>query len=122
MTKMTKREKFAIVREMLVASNHEQKDLLLEFVDHEVELLDKKSGGGSKPTAKQKENLLLMEELYVALGEMTEAVTISEFQEKSASKVATLTNQKISSLLKKLVESGRVKKEVVKKKSYFSVI
>ena len=122
MTKMTKREKFAMVREMVANSTHESKDMLLEFVDHEVELLNKKSSGGSKPTAKQKENLVLMEELVVALAEMTSPVTISEFQEQSPSKVATLTNQKISALLKKLVEENRVKKEVIKKKSYFSVV
>ena len=111
-----------MVREMVANSTHESKDMLLEFVDHEVELLNKKSSGGSKPTAKQKENLVLMEELVVALAEMTSPVTISEFQEQSPSKVATLTNQKISALLKKLVEENRVKKDVIKKKSYFSVV
>jgi DNA-binding transcriptional regulator GbsR (MarR family) len=57
----------------------------------------------------------------VALGEMEKAVTISEFQSLSTAEVATLSNQKISALLKKLVESGKVVKTVEKKKSYFSV-
>jgi DNA-binding transcriptional regulator GbsR (MarR family) len=53
---------------------------------------------------------------------MEKPVTISEFQGLSTSEVATLSNQKLSALLKKLVEENKVVKTVEKKKSYFSVV
>ena len=63
-----------------------------------------------------------MEQLKEALAEMTVPVTISEFQEKSTHEIATLSNQKLSALLKKLVESEEVVKTSEKKKSYFALV
>jgi hypothetical protein len=113
--KMTKKEMFA-----QIMANYNLTEEERAFVQHEIELLEKKSSKSGQ-TKTQKENEILMEQLVVALGEMEKAVTISEFQSLSTAEVATLSNQKISALLKKLVESGKVVKTVEKKKSYFSV-
>jgi hypothetical protein len=113
--KMTKKEMFA-----QIMANYNLTEEERAFVQHEIELLEKKSSKSGQ-TKTQKENEILMEQLVVALGEMEKAVTISEFQGNSKAEVATLSNQKISALLKKLVESGKVVKTVEKKKSYFSV-
>ena len=113
--KMTKKEMFA-----QIIANHNLTEEERAFVQHEIELLEKKSSKSGQ-TKTQKENEILMEQLMVALGEMEKAVTISEFQSLSTAEVATLSNQKISALLKKLVDSGKVVKTVEKKKSYFSV-
>ena len=113
--KMTKKETFA-----QIMANYNLTEEERAFVQHEIELLEKKSSKSGQ-TKTQKENEILMEQLVVALGEMEKAVTISEFQSLSTAEVATLSNQKISALLKKLVESGKVVKTVEKKKSYFSV-
>lgn len=113
--KMTKKEMFA-----QIMANYNLTEEERAFVQHEIELLEKKSSKSGQ-TKTQKENEILMEQLVVALGEMEKAVTISEFQGLSKADVATLSNQKISALLKKLVESGKVVKTVEKKKSYFSV-
>lgn len=114
--KMTKKEMFA-----QIMANYNLTDEERAFVQHEIELLEKKSSKSGQ-TKTQKENEILMEQLVGALGEMEKAVTISEFQGLSKAEVATLSNQKISALLKKLVESGKVVKTVEKKKSYFSVV
>lgn len=119
--KMTKKEMFAMVIAVVKNVEVEAKEEMLNFLAHEVELLEKKSSK-SGTTKTQKENIVLMEQLEEALGEMTEAVTISEFQAKSTHEVATLSNQKLSALLKKLVESGKVVKTVEKKKSYFALV
>lgn len=119
--KMTKKEMFAMVIATIEATEVENREEMVNFLNHEVELLEKKSSK-SGTTKTQKENLVLMEQLKEALGEMTEAVTISEFQAKSTHEVATLSNQKLSALLKKLVESGEVVKTVEKKKSYFALV
>lgn len=119
--KMTKKEMFAMVIAVVENAEVEAKEEMLNFLAHEVELLEKKSSK-SGTTKTQKENIVLMEQLEEALGEMTEAVTISEFQAKSTHEVATLSNQKLSALLKKLVKSGKVVKTVEKKKSYFALV
>lgn len=121
--KMTKKEMFAMVINVVSETEVENKEEMLKFLNHEVELLEKKSGKSGE-TKTQKENKILMEQLVEALGEMEKPVTISEFQSKSTHEVATLSNQKLSSLLKKLVEeeNPRVVKTVEKKKSYFSVV
>lgn len=121
--KMTKKEMFAMVINVVSETEAENKEEMLKFLNHEVELLEKKSGKSGE-TKTQKENKILMEQLVEALSEMEKPVTISEFQSKSTHEVATLSNQKLSSLLKKLVEeeNPRVVKTVEKKKSYFSVV
>ena len=119
--KITKKEMFTMVIATIEATEVENREEMVNFLNHEVELLEKKSSK-SGTTKTQKENLVLMEQLKEALGEMTEAVTISEFQAKSTHEVATLSNQKLSALLKKLVESGEVVKTVEKKKSYFALV
>ena len=98
MTKMTKKEMFATVIATIETLELENKTEMLEFLEHEVELLNKKSSK-STPTKTQKENEILLTQLEEALAEMTEPVTISEFMEKSTHPVSTLTNQKLSALL-----------------------
>lgn len=109
----TKKEYFAMIREV-VAGNEE----LVAFVDHEVELLNKKSTGKTK-TKMQIKNEALVEDIYNYLVGMEAPVTVTELIEKAE---IELTNQKVSALLKKLVDAGRVAKVIDKKKSYFSAI
>ena len=120
MTKMTKMEKFAMVKAMLESSNVEQKDMLIEFVEHEMDLLSRKSSKGTQ-TKTQKENEILLDRLEEALEEMTDWVTISQFQEFSCEDVARLSNQKLSALLRKLIDRGSVVKTTEKKKSFFAL-
>ena len=118
--KMTKKEMFAMVIEVVNGVEVENKEEMLNFLNHEVELLNKKSSKSGE-TKTQKENKVLMEQLKEALAEMTAPVTISEFQEKSTHEIATLSNQKLSALLKKLVDAKEVVKTSEKKKSYFAL-
>ena len=113
---MTKRENFAELRKLAVASKNEE---LVAFIDHEVELLNKKNSYKStKPTKTQREN----EDLKVVLvGAMTaEPMTISDIQDADAT-LGALSNQKISALLTQLIEDGKVVKSVVKRKAYFAL-
>ena len=124
--KMTKKEMFAVVVEVVENTTSvpaERKAEMVKFLNHEIELLNKKSSKSGQ-TKTQKENVLLMEQLAVAPSKMEKTVTISEFQGLSTSEVATLSNQKLFALLKKLTEeeNPRVIKTVEKKKSYFSVV
>lgn len=120
MTKMTKVEKFALVKAIVESAQTPHKEMLIEFIDHEVDLLNRKSSKGTQ-TKTQKENEVLLDRLEEALDEMTDFVTISEFQEFSNSDVARLSNQKLSALLRKLIDKGTVEKDTFKKKSFFAL-
>ena len=110
--KKTKRDLFLEVREV-VAGNEE----LVAFIDHELELLDKKAS--TKSTKVNDEQVALMEKIVNALNEIGRSVTISELQKENA-EMAEYSNQKLSAMLKKLVDNKQVTKIVDKKKSYFT--
>ena len=71
------------------------------------------------PTKTQKENEVIMEKIVVALTEIGEPVTVTDLIDKSEG--LGYTCQKISALLRKLIEAGKVVKHFEGKKSYFSV-
>ena len=111
--KKTKREFFGEIKES-VKGNAE----LVAFIDHELELLDKKTN--AKSTKVNTEQVELMEKIINALNEIGRSVTISELQKENA-EMAEYSNQKLSAMLKKLVDNKQVTKMVDKKKSYFMV-
>ena len=111
--KKTKREFFGEIRE-IVKENTE----LVEFIDHELELLDKKTS--AKSTKVNTEQVELMGKIVNALKEIGRSVTISELQKENA-EMAEYSNQKLSAMLKKLVDNKQVTKMIDKKKSYFMV-
>lgn len=92
---------------------------VINFVNHEIELLDRKHSKTSQ-TKTQKENELIKESIVKALTEIDRPVTITELQNESA-EMEVYSNQKLSALLKQLVQGGIVAKTIDKKKSYFSV-
>ena len=111
--KKTKREFFGEIKE-IVKGNTE----LVEFIDHELELLDKKTS--AKSTKVNTEQVELMGKIVNALNKIGRSVTISELQKENA-EMAEYSNQKLSAMLKKLVDNKQVTKIVDKKKSYFMV-
>ena len=116
--KLTKKEMFAQILEIVKGDT-----LMEDFIKHEIELLDKKKSSSSKKTQETKDlNQKLAEDLLMALAELDRPVTISEFQKESTSGIATLSNQKISYLLRILVSDGLVVRTEEKKKAYFSVV
>ena len=117
--KITKRERFANLYAIVEQSNAENKTDLLGFIDHEVELLEKKSSKTTM-TATQKANLEIMEIIKEVLADKPNS-TVSELIKDE--RLSAYTNQKISALLRLLGDDGT--KEVVKttdkKVSRFSV-
>ena len=80
----------------------------------------RKSTGERKPTKVQTENELLKADILVTLSTADEPLSIKAIQEATAS-LADLSNQRISHLLKALVDSGQVDKVYVKKTPLFSL-
>ena len=119
--KITKREMFAMISTVVEKAEVENKAEMLKALAHEIELLDnKKSKSGQSKT--QKENEILKEEILAELKEINKPVTVSDFQAVTRFAPPEFSNQKISALLNQLVKENRVHKEVIKKKSYFSVV
>ena len=120
--KLTKKDYFAQLKE-IVKDNAE----LVAFIDHEVELLTRKNSGNSQ-TKVQKENEVVCEMLVNELAKIAKPITITDLM--ATSEVVKdyvlengnhLTNQKISALLKQLVDSDVVERIVDKKKTYFQI-
>lgn len=112
---MTKREMYAEIRK-IVADNAE----MVAFIDHEVELLDKKKSGSRKPTKTQVENEGYKADILAALTEVDEPVTIKGLAEVCPA-IAGLTNQRITHMLTDLRKNGKVVRSYVKKVAYFSL-
>ena len=119
--KVTKKERFEMIKEIVLNAGLDNEAEMIEFLDNEINLLNKKRASGAK-TAKQKENEVLVERLYEVLAEIGRPVTVSELQADSEEfAIGTMSNQRVSALMKKLTDAGRVTKTVDKKKSYFSI-
>ena len=120
--KMTKKEMFAQV--IALAQGGEvtvTEDEIVAFARHEIELLDKKAGTKSKKeTANEVENERLMGVIVDTLTESGKAMTVSELMTANA-ELGELSNQKVSALMKKLVDGGTVQKSTDKRKSVFSI-
>lgn len=115
--KLTKKEMFTNLYALVENSNADNKADLLGFIDHEVELLEKKSSKVTL-TATQKANLEVLEVIKEVLAEKSNS-TVSELIKDE--RLSAYTNQKISALLKKLIDGGEVVKSTDKKVSRFSL-
>ena len=115
--KLTKRNRFeALLKLSEVQANPD----MVTFIEHEIELLAKKNAGDKKPTAKQMENDAVKQ---VILDEMTanpdKLYTVTDLI-KTVPELAEYTNQRVSALLRQMIDAGAVVKTVDKRKSYFS--
>ena len=112
---MTKKEMFVEIRN-IVADNEE----MVAFIDHEIELLERKSSSPKKPTKTQVENDGFKAEIVAYLTEVDTPKTIKELQAEIPS-ISGLTNQRITHMLTDLVKTETLTKEYVKKTPYYSV-
>ena len=118
-TKMTKRDYFNAILAVLATVEDTDVSGLTAFVNHEIELLENKRST-TKPTKTQTENIAVKETIVSVLKDIGKPVTISEMQKYSA-ELSEFSCQKLSALLKQLVEVDKtVTKVTEKKKTYFS--
>lgn len=116
MTKLTKKEKFAMLKAIpAVAEN----PILVDFIDHEVELLNKKNTSEKKPTAKQIANAAVQNEILDFM-EVGHLYTVSELM-KSVPALDGCSNQYASSQVRALVNAGVLVRTEDKRKAYFSL-
>lgn len=119
--KMTKKEKF-----MQILNNYDLKADDIDFINHEIELLEKRNskGGDKKPTAKQLENADIKTAIINFLVEHDdEKFTITELWKKVPilANNPEMSNQRISAIVRPLVDDNTVVREEIKRKAYFSI-
>ena len=124
--RITKKDNFTSVRAVLVENNASES--LIKFIDHEIELLDKKSAS-RKPTKAQKATSELRDIVLDVFSSAERPLTILEIQAcDDRLKVfngEVVSNQRIASILTKLGDGvngeGIVCKKVVKRKNYYAI-
>ena len=79
-----------------------------------------KRGSSKSPTKTQKENEVIMEHILISLADIGTPCTVTELLAHGVGDYS-LTNQKTSALLRKLVEAGKVSKTIEGKKAMFCI-
>lgn len=121
---MTQKEMYlAIANLEEVKANAE----MVDFINHKIEQLDnRKASGKTSLTKTQKENLELKEVIMDALSgfdraTVTELLGTPEIQGYAEAHNVTISSQKVSALLRLLIQDKRVDKVIEKKVAYFSI-
>ena len=111
----TKITKIEVLTMMAADENIKANKVFADFIAHEIELLENKSAK-RKATKTQAENVGIKTEILKAL-EGSTGMTVSQIMPLVSD--GAYTNQKISSLLRQLVESGEVVRYSEKRVAYF---
>ena len=128
--KLTKKDMFNRVIELAEVAIELELDLdfdateVIDFAEHEIEMLNKKSSSKSKKeTEKDKADEVLMSIITETLVG-SKGMTASEILKANSNKpeFEDISNQKVSALLKKLCERDIVDKFVEKRKSHFYLV
>ena len=119
--KMTKKEMF-----VQILNNHNLKADEIDFINHEIELLEKRNskGGDKKPTAKQLENADLKTVILDFLtNNPNEKFTITDMWKKIPvlANNTEMSNQRISAIVNQLKNENLVVRDEIKRKAYFSI-
>lgn len=113
MKKITKKEMFNEILAVLTDANQ------IAFIEHEIELLEKKAGAKSgRPTATQVANEKLKGDIVEFLEDGV-ARTIADIT-NGVDTLNGASNQKVSALMRQLVEAGAVIRTEEKRKAYFT--
>lgn len=111
--KKTKAMYFAELREMVLATVEDQarQDELVEFIDKQMETLDKRKAAAADRAAKKRaESDALTDEIFALIGD--KPITVDEIV--VALDNEDVTRNKVTARLGKLVKAGSIVKETVK--------
>ena len=112
--KPTKRDNFTA---LLKLSEVKADPKLVEFITHEIDLLDRKNTVDKKPTKTQQENEVIKTTVLSAM-ESDRLYSISEML-KEFPVCKDMSNQKLSSLVRQMVLDKQVERVEDKRKAFF---
>ena len=110
--KMTKRDYFEQIKAKYALTADE-----IKFIEHEIELLEKKNSADKKPTAQQLANASTKDSILEAM-EDGKLYTITDLI-KVVPACADMTNQRVSALVRQMLADGAVIRIEDKRKAYF---
>ena len=113
MKKITKKEMFTQIKSHLTDVNE------IAFIEHEIELLENKASQTRKPNSTQIANESFKNAIVKFL-QNGGKFTITEMLEQ-CDDIALLTNQRVSALVKQLVDENIVERTTEKRKAFFSL-
>lgn len=117
--KITKKEMFG---EVIKVANELGRNDIVEFANHEIELLDKKAQSKGE-TAKQKENANIKDIVLATLEKLNTKVTVTELlQNDEINEKVNGSNQKLTALLTQLKKDNKITNIKEGKKSYYQAI
>ena len=117
--RMTKAQKFQILADLPAVKAD---PMLTEFIAHEMELLSKKNASDKKPTAQQEANAGIKNGVLALMQERpNQMFTVSELLKAVPDLPDTMTNQRMSAIVRQMVDAGQVKRTEDKRKAYFSL-
>ena len=114
--RMTKAQKFQMLADLPAVKAD---PMLSEFIAHEMELLTKKNTADKKPTAQQEANAVIKQNVLTVLAD-GEKRTVSDLLKMVPDLPDTMTNQRMSALVRQMVDAGEVIRTEDKRKAYFS--
>lgn len=121
--KMTDTMKFNRLAEIVALADisAEEKTLFAEFIAHKVDLIAKKKSSKSE-TAQDKANRQTMNFILEALAENADGMTITQLTKvPNIAEIEGNSNHRISALVTKLKNAGKVTRTEVKGVAYFTL-
>ena len=118
--KMTIAETFAILLEKYPFTDEER-----AFIEGRIEKATRKSNGERKPTAKQEQNAKVVESVYAFMASTPNtAYTVSELLKvcPAFTAIENCSASYANAMVKKLKDSGRVVRNEVKGRAYFTAV
>lgn len=116
--KMTKRDHY---NALLALSEVQANPTLVDFINHELDLLTRKNASGEKKlTANQENNEVLKNEIVTSM-EIDRLYQVGEMI-KSFPCCNGLSTSKVSSMMRQLIAENRVVKVEDKRKSFFKLV
>ena len=133
---MTKKEILATIKNLVLNGNavieqdgdtvtitlDDFKDEIIAYIDNEISLIEKKAEKAKNQKSKtQKENEVFKAEILSVLENQCDPLNINDIIGMSE-KFSGFSCQKMSALLKQLVDSGKVSRQIIEKKPCFSLV
>jgi hypothetical protein len=117
--RITKAQKFAMLKAIpAVAEN----PMLVEFIDHEVDLLTKKNASEKKLTPQQKANEVIKDNILATMSANPNRLfTITELTKEVPNLPEDMSVNRMSALVRQLKDDGKVVRIEEKRKALFRI-